>query len=199
MIHFKKIKVLIIFLVISACSSIPKNTQNSCAIFEERYLWYKHAKAAYKKWGTPIYIQLAFIKKESNFNWLAKPPRVKLFKVIPFKRPSSSFGYSQAVKGTWEQYKKETNNPLATRARFRDSVFFISWYVNKTSKLLKIPKNDAYRQYLAYYKGWGDYKNYSKDKKAIIYARSVKETASKYRKQLTLCRKNLDKNKYIIF
>ena len=199
MIHFKKINVFIFFLVISACSSIPKNTQNSCAIFEERYLWYKHAKAAYKKWGTPIYIQLAFIKKESNFNWLAKPPRVKLFKVIPFKRPSSSFGYSQAVKGTWEQYKKETNNPLATRARFRDSVFFISWYVNKTSKLLKIPKNDAYRQYLAYYKGWGDYKNYSKDKKAIIYARSVKETASKYRKQLTLCRKNLDKNKYIIF
>ena len=190
---------LLILLLISACSSIPKNTQNSCEIFEERYLWYKHARASYKKWGAPIYIQLAFIKKESDFNWLAKPPRVKLFKVIPFKRPSSSFGYSQAVEGTWRQYKRETGNKLATRARFKDSVDFIGWYVNKTSTLLKIPKNDAYRQYLAYYKGWGDYKNYSKDKKAIIYARSVKETASKYRKQLTLCRKNLDKNKYIIF
>ena len=110
------------------------------------------------KMGVPIYIQLAFIKKESSFNWLAKPPRKKLFKVIPFKRPSSSFGYSQAVIGTWEQYKKETNNPLATRARFKDSVDFIGWYVNKSYKLLKIPKNDAYRQYLAYYKGWGDYK-----------------------------------------
>ena len=190
---------LLILLLISACSSIPKNTQNSCEIFEERYLWYKHARASYKKWGAPIYIQLAFIKKESDFNWLAKPPRVKLFKVIPFKRPSSSFGYSQAVEGTWRQYKRETGNKLATRARFKDSVDFIGWYVNKTTALLKIPKNDAYRQYLAYYKGWGDYKNYSKDKKAIIYARSVKETASKYRKQLTLCRKNLDKNKYIIF
>ncbi len=190
---------LLILLLISACSSIPKNTQNSCEIFEERYLWYKHARASYKKWGAPIYIQLAFIKKESYFNWLAKPPRVKLFKVIPFKRPSSSFGYSQAVEGTWRQYKRETGNKLATRARFKDSVDFIGWYVNKTTTLLKIPKNDAYRQYLAYYKGWGDYKNYSKDKKAIIYARSVKETASKYRKQLTLCRKNLDKNKYIIF
>ena len=190
---------LLILLLISACSSIPKNTQNSCEIFEERYLWYKHARASYKKWGAPIYIQLAFIKKESDFNWLAKPPRVKLFKVIPFKRPSSSFGYSQAVEGTWRQYKRETGNKLATRARFKDSVDFIGWYVNKTTTLLKIPKNDAYRQYLAYYKGWGDYKNYSKDKKAIIYARSVKETASKYRKQLTLCRKNLDKKKYIIF
>ena len=190
---------LLILLLINACSSIPKNTQNSCEIFEERYLWYKHARASYKKWGAPIYIQLAFIKKESDFNWLAKPPRVKLFKVIPFKRPSSSFGYSQAVEGTWRQYKRETGNKLATRARFKDSVDFIGWYVNKTTTLLKIPKNDAYRQYLAYYKGWGDYKNYSKDKKAIIYARSVKETASKYRKQLTLCRKNLDKKKYIIF
>ena len=190
---------LLILLFITACSSIPKNTQNSCAIFEERYLWYKHSKAAYEKWGAPIYIQLAFIKKESDFNWLAKPPRVKLFKIIPFKRPSSSFGYSQAVEKTWQQYKRETGKKLATRARFKDSVDFIGWYVNKTTALLKIPKNDAYRQYLAYYKGWGDYKNYSKDKKAIIYARSVKETASKYRKQLTLCRKNLDKNKYIIF
>ena len=190
---------LLVLLFVTACSSIPKNTQNSCAIFEERYLWYKHAKASYKKWGVPIYVQLAFIKKESDFNWLAKPPRVKLFKVIPFKRPSSSFGYSQAVEKTWQQYKRETGKKLATRARFKDSVDFIGWYVNKTTALLKIPKNDAYRQYLAYYKGWGDYKNYSKDKKAIIYARSVKETASKYRKQLTLCRKNLDKNKYIIF
>ena len=28
----------------------------------------------YEKWGVPIYIQLAFVKKESDFNWLAKPP-----------------------------------------------------------------------------------------------------------------------------
>ena len=190
---------LILLLSLLSCSSIPKNTQNSCAIFEERYLWYKHAKSTNKKWGAPIHLQLAFIKKESDFNWLAKPPRKKIFKVVPFKRPSSSFGYSQAVKGTWEQYKNETGNSLATRARFKDSVDFIGWYINKTSKILKISKNDAYRQYLAYYKGWGDYKNYSKDKKAIIYAKSVKELASKYRKQLSLCKKNLNKKKYIIF
>ena len=199
MIHFNKIFLLLFFLIIISCSSIPKNTQNSCEIFEERYLWYKHARGSYEKWGVPIYIQLAFIKKESDFNWLAKPPRRKLFKVIPFKRPSSSFGYSQAVEGTWRQFKTETNNPLATRARFKDSVDFIGWYVNKTTKIIKIPKNDAYRQYLAYYKGWGDYKNYSKDKKAIIYAKSVKDIANKYRKQLILCKKNLEKKKYIIF
>ena len=200
MIHFKKCQFyLIFFFIFTSCSSIPKNTKNSCAIFEERYLWYKHTKTSYKKWGAPIHIQLAFVKKESDFNWLAKPPRKKLFKVIPFKRPSSSFGYSQAVVGTREQYKRETNNKFATRARFKDSVDFIGWYINKTSKILKISKKDAYRQYLAYYKGWGDYKNYKKDKKAIIYASSVRDLADNYRKQLTRCQKNLNKNKYFIF
>ena len=95
---------------------------------------------------------------ESDFDWLAKPPRHKLFKVIPYKRPSSSFGYSQAVKGTWEQYKKENNKPLATRARFKDSVDFIGWYTNKTESILKISKKDAFKQYLAYHEGWGNYK-----------------------------------------
>ena len=88
---------------------------------------------------------------------------------------------------------------LISSKRFKDSVDFIGWYIYKTNKILRISKKDAYRQYLAYYKGWGDYKNYSKDKKAIIYAKSVKDMANKYRKQLTLCKKNLDKNKYIIF
>merc|ERR1712093_535937 len=69
-------------------------------------------KKTEKKWGTPVHLQLAFIKMESDFDWLAKPKRLKLFKAIPYKRPSSSFGYSQAVKGTWEQYKKENNKPF---------------------------------------------------------------------------------------
>ena len=34
---------------------------------------------------------------ESDFDWLAKPARKKIFKIIP-QRPSSSFGWSQAVK-----------------------------------------------------------------------------------------------------
>ena len=75
MILFKKIIFIGFFFTLVACSSIPKNTQNSCEIFEERYLWYKHAKASHKKWGAPIHLQLAFINKESDFNWLAKPPR----------------------------------------------------------------------------------------------------------------------------
>ena len=102
---FLKNKFIFYFFLLFGCSSIPSNTANSCSIFDERYLWYKHSKKV-EKMGYTIYIQLAIIKMESDFDWLAKPKRQKIFKVIPFKRPSSSFGYSQAVKGTWEQYKR---------------------------------------------------------------------------------------------
>ena len=191
--------IFLFFLVFTSCSSIPSNTANSCKIFDERYLWYKHAKKVEQKWGTPIYIQLAIIKMESDFDWLAKPARQKIFKVIPFKRPSSSFGYSQAVKGTWEQYKKETGNKLATRARFKDSVDFIGWYTNKTEKILKVSKKDAFRQYVAYHEGWGNYKNYKKNNKVINLAKRVEKQSNIYKKQLSDCKNKLTTSKYIIF
>ena len=193
-----KFLIIIIFLL-NGCSSIPNNTASSCSIFDEKYLWYKHTKKVEKKWGTPIYIQLAIIKMESDFDWLAKPARKKIFKVIPFKRPSSSFGYSQAVKGTWKQYKEETGNKLATRARFKDSVDFIGWYTNKTEAILKISKKDAFKQYLAYHEGWGNFKNYKKNKKVIRLAKKVEKQSNIYKKQLLNCQNSLNKNKYIIF
>ena len=193
-----KFVILFIFFL-TVCSSIPSNTANSCSIFNERYLWYKYAKKTEQKWGTPIYIQLAIIKMESDFDWLAKPARQKIFKVIPYKRPSSSFGYSQAVKGTWEQYKKETGNKLATRVRFKDSVDFIGWYTSKSETILKNSKQDAFKQYLAYHEGWGNFKYYKKNKKVIGLAKKVEKQSNIYKKQLLSCSNSLNKNKYIIF
>ena len=146
-----------------------------------------------------MYIQLAFIRFESDFHWLAKPKRQKLFKIIPFKRPSSSFGYSQAVKGTWKQYKVEQNKPLALRTRFKDSVDFIGWYTNKSSKLLRIPKNDAFKQYIAYHEGWGNYKNFKKNEKVIYYAKKVKRYSDQYKTQLAKCKKKLNRKKFIVY
>jgi len=191
--------IILTLALLTGCSSIPNNTANSCSIFNERYLWYKHTKKVEEKWGTPIYIQLAIIKMESDFDWLAKPARQKIFKVIPYKRPSSSFGYSQAVKGTWEQYKKETGNKLATRVRFKDSVDFIGWYTNKTESILKISKKNAFKQYLAYNKGWGNFKYYKKNKKVIRLAKKVQKQSNIYKNQLSKCKSSLNKNRYIIF
>ena len=195
----KKSLILFIILFLPACSSIPKNASNSCSIFEEKYLWYKHAKKTEKKWGTPIYLQLAIIKMESSFDRFAKPPRQKLFKVVPYKRPSSSFGYSQAVKGTWKQYKKETGNKFATRSRFKDSVDFVGWYTNKTEKILKVSKKDAFKQYIAYHEGWGNYKNYKSNKKVINLAKRVEKQSNIYKQQLSECKNSLSTSKYIIF
>tara|TARA_B100001057_G_scaffold430982_1_gene458098 strand:+ start:2443 stop:3045 length:603 start_codon:yes stop_codon:yes gene_type:complete len=190
---------IIFFLFFTSCSTVPKNTSNSCEIFYEKYFWYKHTKKAEQTWGTPIHVQLAIIKMESDFDWLAKPPRKKLFKIIPFKRPSSSFGYSQAVKGTWEQYKNETGRKLASRANFKDSVDFIGWYTNKSKSILKIPLDDSFKQYIAYHEGWGNFKNYKKNKKVINLATKVKKQSLIYKKQLSSCKSSLNKKKYIIF
>ena len=192
---------LIIFFFLVSCSSVPKYPQNACKIFAENYLWYKSAKKSSETYGAPIHIILAFVNKESGFNRWAKPKRTRLFKIVPYKRPSSSFGYSQAVKKTWELYKTETDNSLALRTRFKDSVMFIGWYINKTKKINKISLNDSYRQYLNYYLGWGNYakKAYKTDKKAIIFAKSVEKQSKIYKSQLRECQKSLDRNKYIIF
>tara|TARA_B100000035_G_scaffold16182_1_gene13064 strand:- start:152 stop:751 length:600 start_codon:yes stop_codon:yes gene_type:complete len=197
--RINRIFLILSLLSFSACSSIPSNTADGCSIFSERYLWYKFAKKTEKKWGTPIYIQLAIIRMESDFDWLARPERQKIFKVIPYKRPSSSLGYSQAVKGTWKQYKEETGNKLASRILFKDSVDFIGWYTTKSSQILKISKKDAFKQYLAYHEGWGNYKYYKENKKVIGLAKKVEKQSKIYRKQLVKCSNKLNKNKYIIF
>ena len=191
---------LIIIFFLASCSSVPKHPSNACKIFGQKYLWYKHVKKSSETYGVPTHIILAFVNKESGFNRWAKPKRTKLFKILPYKRPSSSFGYSQAVKKTWEQYKTETNSPLAIRTRFKDSVMFIGWYMNKTKKINKIPLNDPYRQYLNYYLGWGSYakKVYATDKNAILFAKKVEQLSVIYKNQLKECQKNLN-NKYIIF
>ena len=192
---------LIIFFFAVSCSSVPKYPQNACKIFGENYLWYKSAKKSSETYGAPVHIILAFVNKESGFNRWARPKRTKLFKVVPYKRPSSSLGYSQAVKKTWELYKTETDNPLALRTRFKDSVMFIGWYIGKTNKINKIPLSDTYRQYLNYYLGWGNYskKVYKTDKKAILFAKNVEKQSNIYKSQLRECKKSLDRNKYIIF
>jgi len=190
-----------ILFFVTSCSSIPKYPQDACKIFGENYLWYKSIKKSSDTYKAPIHIILAFVNKESGFNRWAKPKRTKLFKIIPYKRPSTSFGYSQAVNKTWELYKTETDSPLALRGRFKDSVMFIGWYISKTYKINKVPLDDPYRQYLNYYLGWGNYakKKYKTDKNSIIFAKKVEKQSKIYKNQLNECKKSLDRNKYIIF
>ena len=76
---------------------------------------------------------------------------------------------------------------------------FIGWYINKTNQILKIPKDDYFKQYIAYHEGWGDFKNYQKSPVVIPYARSVERVAKKYKAQLNQCKNQLTTNKYFIY
>ena len=202
MIHFYKINksFIILLFCLTACSSVPKYPQNACKIFSEKYFYLKYSRAASKKWGVPISSILAVINKESGFQRFAKPKRKRIFKIIPYRRPSSSFGFSQAVNKTWDLYKNENKKPAALRISFKNSSDFIGWYFWKTNKINKISFTDTRNMYLNYYLGWGAYKNkaYQKDKKAIIFAKSVEKQAKIYKNQLQECKSILKKN-YIIF
>ena len=70
---------------------------------------------------------------------------------------------------------------------------------NTTETILKISKKDAFKQYLAYHEGWGNYKYYKKNKKVIGLAKKVEKQSNIYKDQLYKCRNSLNKNKYIIF
>ena len=190
----------IVFFFLVSCSSVPKYPQNACKIFGEKYFYLKYTRAASKKWNVPISSILAVINKESGFKRFAKPKRTKIFKIIPYRRPSSSLGFSQAVNKTWELYKKENNKPIALRISFKNSSDFIGWYFWKTNKINKVSLKDTRNMYLNYYLGWGAYKNkaYEKDRKAIIFAKSVEKQAKIYKIQLQECKSILNKN-YIIF
>jgi len=143
--------ILLTALTLSTCSnSPPRNPGNSCDIFEQKSGWYKDARKSYEKWGVPIHVQLAIVYQESRFENAAKPPRTKLLWIIPWKRPSSAYGYGQVLDGTWDRYRKTTGHRGADRDDFDDVVDFIGWYGNRSHKELGIAKGDAYRQYLAY-------------------------------------------------
>ena len=190
----------IIFFFIASCSSVPKYPQNACKIFGEKYFYLKYSRAASKKWGAPISSILAVINRESGFKRFAKPKRTRLFKIIPYRRPSTSLGFSQAVDKTWDLYKKENNKLAALRISFSSSSDFVGWYFWKTNKINKISFTNTRDMYLNYYLGWGAYKNktYRTDKKAIIFAKSVEKQAKIYKSQLQECKSVLNKS-YIIF
>ena len=113
------------FLILFGCaSSPPKNPDNICKIFQEKRSWYKAAIRTEKRWKLPPYVLMSFVFQESSFQANARPEREQLFGFIPWFRPSSAKGYSQALTKTWDDYKDETGNGGADRNNFSDSVEF---------------------------------------------------------------------------
>jgi len=193
---------LAILMVLSGCFSTPaREVTNICDLLDEKVSWYKAVKKSEEKWGAPMHLQLAIIYQESHFASNAKPPRNKIFGIIPGARPTTSFGYTQAKKTTWDWYQLKTGNKSAKRDNFTDAVDFVGWYVNQSFLRSKISKTNAYRQYLAYHEGHGGYNNKTYENKAwlIDIAKKVEKKSNTYKSQLSQCRTKLDKNRVWIF
>jgi len=184
-----------IFMTLPACTATqPKNTNNICAIFNEKDDWYEYSKDSFLKWGVPIYIQMAFIHQESRFVADAQPPRPTVLGFIPWFRRSSAFGYPQAQDSTWEWYIDDSGNWGADRDDFEDAVDFVGWYGHISHKKLGISKWDVKKQYFAYHEGHGGFKRktYLKKTWLIKVAKKVKARAQTFKQQLNACQADLE-------
>lgn len=176
-------------LLVSCVSRPPSDVNNICSIFKQYPKWRLDAKDAERRWRVPVPVQMAIIHQESKFDARATPQRTKLLWIIPWKRPSSAYGYTQALRTTWNQYKSSNGGMWATRDDFTDAVDFVGWYANQANRRAHIPRTDAYQLYLAYHEGIGGYerKTYLKKPWLIQVARKVKARSQIYQAQLNRC------------
>ncbi|MCB1677320.1 MAG: transglycosylase SLT domain-containing protein [Halioglobus sp.] len=179
--------------LLGCTTSPPRNTDDLCAIFEEKDDWYEDAAEARDAWGSPIPVMMAILHQESRFRARARPPRKKIFGFIPGPRPSDAYGYSQAKKSTWKAYERSAGRYWADRHDFADAIDFVGWYNFQSHRRNGISRQDSYRLYLAYHEGHGGYRrgSFAGKKSLLAVARKVERRAASYQRQLLTCEESL--------
>jgi len=186
-------RALVIVLLAASCgggsgTSAPRNLDNACSILQQRPGYNRAFRAAERKWGVPVHVQMASMYQESKFKSDARTPFRYALGVIPMGRQSSAFGYSQALDGTWQEYLDDQGRG-ARRNNIRDASDFMGWYMAETNRRLGISLGDARNQYLAYHEGRTGYARGSYNSKAWLL-RVADEIAARsvlYRGQLASC------------
>ncbi|MFO1352937.1 MAG: transglycosylase SLT domain-containing protein [Gammaproteobacteria bacterium] len=188
-----------IVATIHGCATAPpQQLDDVCAIFAEKNDWYFDALKTQQRWGTPVPVLMAIIRHESAFESDAKPPRKRFLWIFPGARPSTAYGYAQALDSTWDHYRDATGKRGADRDDFADAIDFIGWYNDQTYQKNGIAKTDAYNLYLAYHEGQGGYTQGSYQGKSWLkqYARQVALRADTYRNQLLGCESSLSRQNH---
>ncbi|QXT39797.1 transglycosylase SLT domain-containing protein [Gymnodinialimonas ceratoperidinii] len=167
----------------------PRNLDDACALADERPHYMRAMRRAERNWNVPVHVLMAIIHQESRFDGDIRPPFRYSLGVIPMGRQSSAIGYSQALDGTWDEYRDATGNRRADRTDIGDATDFMGWYMNLTLERNNIPLNDTRRQYLAYHEGHTGYARASYNSKPWLLevARRVESRAERYRQQLERC------------
>ncbi|MEX0284187.1 MAG: lytic transglycosylase [Paracoccaceae bacterium] len=186
---------LLALLILANCgtrySSPPRNLDDACSIISQRPSYLKAFRATERKWNVPVHVQMATIHAESRFDGDARTPFRYALGVIPMGRQSSAYGYSQALDGTWDDYRAATGRRSAKRDRIEDATDFMGWYFNESRKRNGIALDDARNQYLAYHEGHSGYRRGSYNSKSWLLrvASGVDTRASLYQSQLATCRR----------
>ncbi|SHG73505.1 lytic transglycosylase [Marivita hallyeonensis] len=188
-------RALVIVLLAASCgggggTSAPRNLDNACSILQQRPGYMRAFRAAERKWGVPVHVQMASMYQESKFKSDARTPFRYTLGVIPMGRQSSAFGYSQALDGTWQEYVDDQRKFRARRNDINDAADFMGWYMAESNRRLGISMNDARNQYLAYHEGRTGFARGSYNSKAWLL-RVADEVAARsvlYRGQLATCR-----------
>ncbi|WP_136439994.1 transglycosylase SLT domain-containing protein [Pacificoceanicola onchidii] len=191
----KWLRALVIVLLAASCGGggsgkAPRDLDNACSILKQRRGYLSAFKAAERKWGVPVHVQMATIYQESKFVSDARTPLRYKLGVIPVGRQSSAYGYSQALDGTWKEYLRDTGKRNARRDNIRDATDFMGWYMAQSRDQLGIPLSDARSHYLAYHEGRTGYRRGSYNGKAWLLRVSseVGERSLVYQQQLRYCR-----------
>lgn len=180
-----------LFLLLTACAeSPPQRIDNACVIFQEKPDWQEQANKAAQRWGSPVPVLMAIMAQESSFVADAEPPRTWLLGFIPWTRPSSAYGYAQALDGTWQLYQNSAGSFFSDRDDFADAIDFIAWYNYTSHQQLGIALQDAKKLYLAYYQGIEGYKRKNYSKAIQKTAAEVARRAKLFQNQLSYCQIN---------
>lgn len=202
MMYNNRLTILFIMLILSGCvSPPPSDVNNICHVFKQYPRWYNDSLDVQRRWRVPVPVQMAIIHQESKFDATAEPARTKILWIIPWERPSTAYGYAQALRSTWALYKQSSGRALASRSNFSDGVDFIGWYANQAYRRAGISREDAYSLYLAYHEGVGGYqkKTYLKKRWLMPVAHKVQARAQIYKAQLERCKKSLASRSWSIF
>jgi len=141
-------------------------------------------------WGTPIATQMAFVYYESSFRSHARPPRTRLWGLIPWARPTTAFGYAQALDPAWQEYLAANDGDwLTVRSDMQYALDFVGWYNRLSHQQLGIPYTAPRELYLAYHEGRTGYARRSFDRKPQLQALAsrVRARAYRYHNQLQQC------------
>lgn len=185
----------------SGCLGRAGDINDACDLLSGKRSWYKGLVKASTNWSVPEHTILAFIHQESKFKARARPPRKRFLGIIPTFRPSSAYGYPQALDSTWRNYKKATKNRFAERDDFNDAADFIGWYIHSSRVKLNIPVENVSDHYLAYHEGRGGYSSAShlNKKWLITVAAKVQSRSDRYAAQLKSCETTLNRRQWLFF